>query len=144
MASILTLLLYCRAVCHLASPPCWLASDTFVFLYSPAFVRLYCPTEPSHTITASSLGQDNSCPFYRAQQSRDEGPFGARLIHCIQTSGLVTEQGWDWQEMRPFLAPQSLPTASHQREQKRQMGRMCARKELKQCPSEWKVSRWLW
>lgn len=98
-------------------------------------------------ITANSVGQDGSCSICTAQYSGGLGLFSALLIHSIKTLGLVTEQGGQyWQEMRPLLASCCLCTTLHQSEQKKKpkMGRMCARKELKQCPSEWKVSRWLW
>lgn len=123
-----------------------LADQRYVcFLVLPAFVQLYSSTDSSNIFTASSVGQDDSCTICTAQYSGGQGPFRALLIHSIKTLGLVTERGGQyWQEMRPFLAPRSLPTALHQTEQKSKMGRMCARKELKQCPSERKVSRWLW
>jgi len=122
-----------------------LADQRYVcFLLLPAFVWLYSSTDSSNAFTASSVGQDDSHPICTAQYGGGQGPLGALLIHSIQPSRLVAQQGQHWQEMRPFLAPWSLPTALHQTEQNSTTGRMCAREELKECPSEWEVSRWLW
>lgn len=102
--------------------------------------------DPCNTFAASSVGQDGSCSICTAHYSSGPGLFSALLMHSIKTLRLVKEQGGQyWQEMRPLFAPCHLPTTLHQSEQKEtKMGRMCARKELKQCPSEWEVSRWLW
>lgn len=134
-----------RVACHLALLPRLLTSDVFVFLYSLFFcscIPLWIPTISS----LQTLGQDGSCSICTAQYSGGLGLFSALLIHSIKTLGLVTGQGGQyWQEMRPLLASCRLCTTLHQSERKKsKMDRMCARKELKQCPSEWKASRWLW
>lgn len=99
----------------------------------------------SNTSAASSLGQDDSPTMSTTQDSGGQSIFKALLIYSIKPSGLVPEQErFYWQEIRPFLPPWSLPTALNQVVQNSKAGRKCARKELKQCPSEWKVSRWLW
>lgn len=107
-------------------------------------MQLYSSMDFSNTSAVSSLGQDDSPTMCAAQYSGGQSLFRALLIHGIKPSGLVTEQeGLYWQEIRLFLTPCGLPTALNQTVQKREVGRMRARKELKRCPSEWKVSRWL-